>query len=196
MNAKISELVSKIKDLEEEVEAEVAKRRTELHFSLEEKKVRFEQTILEEHRRLKTGLFQYLRQAKLRNVLSAPIIYGMFFPLLLLDLSVSIYQWTCFPLYRIPIVRREDFFIYDRHHLAYLNIIEKFHCAYCAYANGLAAYIKHIIALTEQYWCPIKHARRILEAHSRYGHFVDFGDAETYRKKLDVLRRDFGPDVE
>jgi hypothetical protein len=196
MNGKLAELVSRIRELEDEVEAEVAKRREELHFTLEEKKISFEQAILEEHRRLKTGLFQYLREAKLRNVLSAPIIYGMFFPLLLMDIAVSFYQWTCFPLYGIPLVRRVDFFVYDRHYLAYLNIVEKFHCFYCAYANGLAAYIKQIIALTEQYWCPIKHARRIIEAHSRYRHFVDFGDAETYRKKLDALRQDFGPDAD
>ena len=60
-----------------------------------------------------------------------------------------------------------------------------------AYGNGLASYIKEAIALTEQYWCPIKYARRILEAHSRYEHFVDFGDAETFRKEVEKIRCDF-----
>jgi hypothetical protein len=41
---------------------------------------------------------------------------------------------------------------------------------------------------TEQCWCPIKHARRILQAHTYYNGFVDFGDAESYRRHLKVLR--------
>lgn len=73
--------------------------------------------------------------------------------------------------------------------LAYLNIIEKFNCTYCSYANGLSAYVKEIVGRTEQYWCPIKHARRILHAHPHYADFVDFGDAEAYRRELDILRR-------
>ena len=101
------------------------------------------------------------------------------------------YQWLCFPLYRIPRVRRRDYFIFDRNSLAYLNIIEKVNCTYCAYASGLTRYVMEIAGRTEQYWCPIKHARRVLEAHSRYEHFVDFGDAEAYRAELDTLRRDF-----
>ena len=38
---------------------------------------------------------------------------------------------------------------------------------------------------TEQYWCPIKHARRAIAAHERYNLFADYGDAEAFRRKLD-----------
>lgn len=193
MNPRINELLARIKELQAELEADLAARQTEFMFTLENRKVRFERIMLERHRQLRAGLFQYLRQAQLRNVVSAPIIYAMFFPLLLVDLAVTFYQHTCFRLYGIPRVRRADFMLYDRNQLAYLNLIEKINCSYCAYGNGLAAYIREIIARTEQYWCPIKHAQRVLEAHSRYERFVDYGDAEAFRREIESLRRDLKP---
>lgn len=99
-------------------------------------------------------------------------------------------EFICFPLYGIPRVRRRDHLVFDRAHLAYLNIIEKINCAYCSYANGLASYVKEIVGRTEQYWCPIKHARRVLQAHPYYSGFADFGDAEAYRRELANLRRE------
>ena len=44
---------------------------------------------------------------------------------------------------------------------------------------------------TEQYWCPIKHAVRLKTRHSRYQHFVDYGDAAHYHARLEVIRREF-----
>jgi hypothetical protein len=191
MNQKINDLIIRIRELEEEVEREIASRRVQFHFTLEDRRVRFEREVLAQHRRLKTGVLRYLAQARLRNLISAPFIYAVFLPLLLVDLAVTGYQGLCFPLYGIPRVRRRDYFIFDRNSLAYLNIIEKFNCAYCAYATGLANYVKEIVGRTEQYWCPIKHARRVLDVHSRYERFVDFGDAEAYRAELEAIRRDF-----
>jgi hypothetical protein len=190
MNQNISDLIARIRELEEEVEREIASRRAQLHFTLEERKVRFEREVLTQHKRLKTGVLRYLAQASWRNLLSAPFIYAMFLPLLVADMAVTGYQWICFPLYGIPRVRRRDYFLFDRNSLAYLNIIEKFNCAYCSYATGLAAYLKVTVGLTEQYWCPIKHARRVLEPHSRYDRFIDFGDAESYRRELVTIRKD------
>lgn len=191
MTPKIGELIERIRALQEELEVELARKRAELRFSLIDRKVRFEQEMLERHRQFKTGLLRYLLQARLRNLITAPVIYAMFFPLVLLDLFVTLYQFVCFPLYRIPKVRRRDYLIFDHHNLAYLNLIEKINCAYCSYGNGLLSYIKEIVARTEQYWCPIKHARRVRQAHSRYSRFVDYGDAEGYRRELENLRCDF-----
>ena len=50
------------------------------------------------------------------------------------------------------------------------------------------AYAREVVGQTEQYWCPIKHARKVLHAHPYYMGFVDFGDAQAYRTQLDVLR--------
>ena len=81
-----------------------------------------------------------------------------------------------------------DYLVFDRHHLAYLNALEKLNCAYCAYANGLIAYVREIASRTEEYWCPIKHARRLIGAHAYYATFEDYGDAEGYRRRLEELR--------
>lgn len=40
-------------------------------------------------------------------------------------------------------------------------------CAYCSYDNRLISYLKEIVARTEQYCCPIKHARRVLASQFR-----------------------------
>ena len=69
-----------------------------------------------------------------------------------------------------------------------MNVLEKFNCAYCSYANGLIAYVREIASRTEQYWCPIKHARKLLGAHPRYSRFVDYGDADGYQKELSAMR--------
>lgn len=81
--------------------------------------------------------------------------------------------------------------MFDRQYLHYLNLIEKMNCAYCSYVNGLIAYIQEIGARTEQFWCPIKHAKRIKTLHSRYRKFAGYGDAETYRSKIEKIRHDF-----
>ena len=188
MNPKLDELLARMRALEEEFERELKQRRAELHADFEDRRVRFEHEVLEQQRRFREGVLAYLRTSELRNVVTAPIIYPVLLPLLVLDVTVTLYQWLCFPLYRIPRVRRRDYFLFDRTHLAYLNIIEKVNCAYCSYGNGLVAYVREVIARTEQYWCPIKHARRVLQAHPYYGSFADYGDGDAYRRDLAELR--------
>lgn len=188
MNMTLRELSSRIAHLEEQVEAELKRRRVELHADFEDRKVKFDKEVEAAQLRLKTGLINYIRHATFFTLLTAPIIYSGIVPLLLLDLYLLVYQAVCFPVYGIKKVRRSDYLIFDRKHLVYLNAIEKLNCAYCSYGNGLAAYYKEITGRTEQYWCPIKHARRVLHAHPYYNNFTDFGDAEAYHRELDRLR--------
>jgi hypothetical protein len=101
---------------------------------------------------------------------------------------VSLYQAVCFRAYGIPRVRRGDYIVFDRQHLAYLNAIEVLNCLFCGYANGLVAYVREVSSRTEQYWCPIKHALRISDPHRRYRQFVEYGDAEGYRERLAAFR--------
>lgn len=124
-----------------------------------------------------------------RNALTIPFIYWLVLPLALLDISVSIYQWVCFPLYGIARVRRDRYFVLDRHRLPYLNAIEKVNCVYCGYATGVLAFVREVASRTEQYWCPIKHARTIAAPHRRYTGFFDYGDSTGYRRGLPRLRR-------
>ncbi|NTV48445.1 MAG: hypothetical protein HGB32_06770 [Geobacteraceae bacterium] len=194
MNRQIDELIEKIKTLEEELEVELRKRRDEFQFIIDEKRVRFAEEVARQQRRFKTGLFSYLIKSKPLNVLTAPLIYSGLVPFLLLDFFLSLYQIICFPIYGITKVKRSEYMVFDREDLPYLNIIEKFNCFYCSYGNGMAAYFREITARTEQYWCPIKHARRIKAAHSRYPRFFEFGDAESYLKGLERIRKELKTD--
>ena len=184
----IIHLSGSIRALERQLEVALAKRRVELNYEVHDGVVHFEHLVIAKHRLLKARLLSYLLAARPAMILTAPVIYALFIPVLLLDLFVAIYQTVCFPVYGIPRVRRRDYLAFDREHLAYLNIIEKLNCAYCAYANGVFAYVREVGSRTEQFWCPIKHARRVLGTHTRYGSFVDYGDADAYRHDLERLR--------
>lgn len=137
----------------------------------------------------------YLARTRLLVVLTAPFIYALIVPLVLLDLFVTLYQAACFPVYGIPKVHRRDYIVIDRQHLAYLNALQKLNCIYCGYANGLIGWVREIAARTEAHWCPIKHARRIADPHLRYPEFVDFGDETAFQKRVEALRAGAsGPD--
>jgi len=144
---------------------------------------------LSDHRRLKRSSWKHLRATPFLVILSSPLIYASVLPFLLLDASVAMYQLVCFPIYGIPKVRRKDYLVFDRGRLAYLNTIEKIGCIYCSYANGVLALITEIAARTEQHFCPIKHAHRLAQTHSRYGKFLPYGDAQAYRDESDAVAR-------
>jgi len=189
MNEQIEAILARIRALEEELEREVEKGRAVYGPALKENIAGFEQDVLAQHRRLKMGLIQFLRETPILNFLTAPVIYSLGIPIVLTDLWVTIYQQICFRAYGIAQVKRSDYVIIDRHHLSYLNVIEAFNCAFCGYANGVIAYAREISSRTEQHWCPIKHALRIRDPHARYLKFLDYGDAEGFRTKLDEFRR-------
>jgi hypothetical protein len=188
MTSQLDALMEKLRSVEAEIEVEMAKRREELRFRIENQRIIFEREVLEAQRAIKTRLSRYLLDAHPLSVLTAPVIYSMLIPIVALDLTVLLYQTICFPVYGIPKVRRRDYLVFDRHHLAYLNAIEKLNCAYCSYANGMVAFVREVAARTEIYWCPIKHARRMLGPHPYYQGFADFGDAEGFRGKLEALK--------
>jgi len=179
------------KELEAEIDRLLQEKREQFQYHLERGKVRFEQGMRALHKRKRIGAWSYLRHARLGHVLSAPITYSIFFPLLALDLTATIYQHICFRIYGIPLVHRSDHMAIDRQHLAYLNSIEKFNCMYCGYGTGVIEYVREISARTEQYWCPIKHARRTRDPHHLADHFLDYGDADAWREKLQTLRNDW-----
>jgi hypothetical protein len=185
----LDDLLNGIASLERDVETELDRARSQWRYRVEAGRVRFEREVRLAHRRLKQGVLRFLRESSIPNLLTAPVIYGMIVPIVVLDLSFSVYQAICFRVYGIARVRRSDYVVMDRHHLAYLNVIEKLNCEYCGYANGVFAYVREIAGRTEQYWCPIRHARRIPAPHTRYRNFVDYGDAQGYHRRLILLRR-------
>lgn len=189
MNEKINDIVNRIKVLESELETELDHAREQIRYRLEGNKVRFEREMLNQQRRFKVNLLRYALLPRPQHVITAPFIYALLPLLLLLDLFASLYHAVCFPLLGIPKVKRSDYLIFDRQHLAYLNLLEMVNCVYCSYGNGLLAYLTEMIARTEQYWCPIKHARRMLGTHQRHRHFTAYGDAEAWRRDLDKIRQ-------
>jgi hypothetical protein len=188
MTARMEELAREIVRLQTELDREIETRRRALGWSLKAHLVQFEHGLVAEQRRLRTGVAAFLAQSSLLTVVTAPVIYSMIVPLMILDLWVTIYQAICFRVYGIAGVRRADYIALDRGRLAYLNWIEAPNCLYCGYGNGVIAYAREISSRTEQYWCPIKHAIRITDPHHRYYDFLEFGDAEGYRTRLDGFR--------
>jgi hypothetical protein len=189
MNDRINQILARMAALDAELRSAVHEQESRMFFQIDGKRVEFERSVREAHRRLKTNVFRWLVTNRPQNLITGPLIYAMIVPLVLLDACVSCYQWACFPIYRIAKVRRADYLVFDRRHLEYLNFIEKFHCTYCEYGNGLMSYMAEILARTEQYFCPIKHARKILGTHRRYNRFLAYGDAENYEARLEEFRR-------
>lgn len=128
----------------------------------------------------------FLTNAKF--IFSMPFIYMMIIPAILLHIFAEVYHNICFRLYKIPLVKPSEHFIFDRTLLPYLNWFEKFNCFYCSYFNCLISYIREIAARTERYWCPIKHTKVIPDYHNEYDKFIDYGDGEALRKKWGEIR--------
>jgi hypothetical protein len=138
------------------------------------------------------SLWKYIKGVRPLVALTAPLVYLGAIPFALLDLFVAVYQAVCFPANGIPKVRRSDYLVFDRGRLPYLNAIEKAGCVYCSYANGLLAYVAEVAARTEQHFCPIRHNASLPTTHSRYSHFLPYGDSRAYREDLAGVRSDFG----
>lgn len=188
MNDKIRSLLNQITELEDELKSTLHEQESSVLFKIKGRRIEFEQSIKQKHRKLKMSVFRWFVTNRPQNLITGPIIYGMFIPLLVMDLLVSLYQLSCFPIYGVVRVKRSDYIVFDRQHLEYLNIIEKFHCTYCAYGAGLLAYMSEILARTEQYFCPIKHAHKVVGTHERYARFLDFGEAKDYEARLEEYR--------
>jgi hypothetical protein len=188
---KIKKIIEDIRELEKEYLFEIQKKEKEFYYKIKGKMIYFEAETRKYHKAVATSIRTYLLNASVLNIMTAPIIWFCIIPAIFMDLVVSIYQATCFRVYGIPKVNRNDYIVMDRQSLAYLNPIEKMNCVYCGYFNGLIAYVQEIAARTEQYWCPIKHARRLGTIHKRYHKFMDYGDHQEYRNSLEKVRRDF-----
>jgi len=191
MNQRLEALLTQIRLLEEELVQETKKKEAEFGYEIHGKKIQFTEAAKARHKQLRLSLHRYLLNSRLAVFFTGPFIWICLFPIMLLDAFGSFYQAVCFPIYGIPKAARRDYLKFDRHRLTYLNFFEKFYCAYCTYANGVLAYLSEIAARTEQHWCPIKHAGRVKNAHSRYENFFDFGDAEKYRAHVEEIRRAF-----
>ena len=190
MGLEPSDLLARLRALEREFEEKVDAQRAAFRYRIQNGQAVFENGVIAEHKRLRTGLVRFLRDSTFGGLLISPFVYFLIVPFVILDLSVSLFQRVCFSVWGIARVPRNQFIVLDRHRLAYLNGIEKLNCVYCGYANGVIAYVREVAGKTEQYWCPIKHAIRTRSAHPRYHQFVDYGDSEGFRARLEEFKKE------
>lgn len=191
MAKRIEEILSQIKTLENELVDELKAKEKEFLYTIEDKKVKFEEEVIKEGRSKIVSSIKYISSFSIPAMLVLPFIWSMIIPAIILDISATVYQTIYFPVYKIPKVKRSDYLIMDRYNLFYLDRFEKINCWYCEYFNGVIAYVREMAARTEQFWCPIKHAQALKEKHSRYETFFDFGDYIRYREELETRRSDF-----
>lgn len=191
MPSKISELLKRFEALRHDVEREYDRLTKEYGYSIEKHKVVFLEEFARKNKRFRESFFRMVFNAPIRHILSIPFIYMMILPAILLDMFLTIYQYTAFPLYRIPRVERGDHFIYERRFLNYLNWFQKINCLYCSYVNGLFAYAVEIGAKTERYWCPLKATHHPRFTHPLYNDFADYGNPEEWVAKYTENDRAF-----
>ena len=184
MYTDIRTLLENMRSLQEQLEDAFDEAREKFRCSLEDGRIRITDEVRDFQQKYRKSSLQYLIHADLASVLSAPFIYSMIAPLLLIDASFTLYQHICFRAYGIPRVGRLAYMVNDRHKLGYLNTVEKTNCTYCGYANGVIAYAREILSRTEQYWCPIQHAHHVPGAHERYPEFFPYGDAKGYQQGM------------
>ncbi|SMP66706.1 hypothetical protein SAMN06265222_11031 [Neorhodopirellula lusitana] len=191
MDKHLGSLLEEIHELERVVEQKIQQTKKNLPFEIQNGRAVFRPEVRKQHRALVRHALKMLRESSFLMIATAPVIYSLIIPISLLDLFVTVYQRVCFPVYQIPLVKRSEYVVIDRHLLSYLNVIEKFNCVYCGYSNGVLAYAREIASRTEQYWCPIKHAKHVKGCHKRQCMFCDFGDAEAFRSGYVELRSRF-----
>ena len=190
MHTDISRLLDEIRDIQEQLERRFDSARETFRYSVDNGRVRISREVQELQRRYRISSLRYLLDANLLGMLTVPVIYSLLLPLLLVDMSLSLFQHTCFRACGVPLVTRRRYMVNDRHKLAYLNSIEKVKCTYCGYANGVMAYAREIISRTGQHWCPIRHARHVPDARKRYPRFFPCGDARSWHDRLQDKRRE------
>jgi hypothetical protein len=186
----IRRILGEIRALEEELRDKLHAHEARLEFRIRGRRVEFAEEIRAAHRKVRVGIIRWVASGDIRNILSAPFIFALIIPFALLDLFLCIYHAVCFRLYRLPPVPRADYVVIDRHHLHYLNILQKLNCVYCGYVNGVIAWARELASVTEQYWCPIKHARKVRGSHTRYAQFIDYGDTEAMAVRVVDLREE------
>ena len=194
MSDKIKEILDEIEVMKAKLVAEIEAQEKHISYEINNGYVRFEKNVLDKQRENMKNLLAYFRDIPLLHLFSSPIIYMMVIPAVLLDVTLFIYQQVIFKIYKFKLVKRSDYILYDRQYLGYLNPIEKLNCMYCSYFNGLMHYAVAIGSRTELYFCPIKHAKKIVYEHEYYNDFLAYGDEDKYQTKLEALREEFKTD--
>lgn len=190
MNDKIKEIVKEIEAMKLKLAEEIALHEKHIGYEIKNGYITFENEVLAKQKENTKNILAWFRDIPLLHLLSAPIIYGMIIPVMLLDVILFVYHQVIFRIYKFEFIKRSDYIIFDHQYLGYLNPIEKLNCLYCSYFNGLMHYASVIAGRTELFFCPIKHAKKIAYEHKYYNKYLFYGDGENYQKKLKKLREE------
>ena len=188
MNDKIREIIDEIEAMKVKLSEEIDKQESHISYEIKNGYVTFEKEVLAKQKENMKNLLTWLGEVPLLHFLIAPLIYAMVIPAILLDIILFIYQQVVFRVFKFKLIKRSDYMHFDHQYLGYLNAIEKLNCLYCSYFNGLMLYASAIAGRTELYFCPIKHAKKVVAQHEYYDEFLSYGDEEEYQKKLKELR--------
>jgi hypothetical protein len=180
-------LHQKMDELELALQKEYAELADKYGFSIEQKRVEFLEKIRDRNKTFRIPAWKYAIPVNIRHILALPFIYMMIVPAITLDFFLTIYNWTALPLCHIPVVKRKELIVYDRQFLDYLNWIQKIHCIYCTYVNGVFAYAVEIGGRTERYWCPIKAAHKPKVHNNWYNDYADYGNPEEWNEKFNKV---------
>ena len=84
----LEELVTRARKAQQELEQELDRllkeKRSKFQYQIRRGRIIFERQVRRLHKRQRTGLWQYIRNAPIATIASAPIIYGMIIPLVFL----------------------------------------------------------------------------------------------------------------
>jgi hypothetical protein len=189
MNDKIREMLEEIEAMKLKLSEEIDKQESHISYEIKNGYVTFEQEVLAKQRENMKNLLSWFREVPLLHLLSSPLIYAMIIPAILFDIILFVFQQVVFRIYKFKFIKRSNYMIFDHQYLGYLNPIEKLNCLYCSYFNGLMLYASAIAGRTELYFCPIKHAKKVVSQHKHYEDFLSYGDEEDYQEKLKELRK-------
>jgi len=189
MNDKIRELIEEIDSMKLKLAEEIDKQESHISYEIKNGYVTFEKEVLAKQRENMKNLLSWFREVPLLHLFTAPLIYAMVIPAIMFDVLLFVYQQVAFRVFKFEFIKRSDYMHFDHHYLGYLNIIEKLNCLYCSYFNGLMQYASAIAGRTELFFCPIKHAKKVVSQHKFYEEFLSYGDEEEYQKKLKELRK-------
>jgi len=189
MNDKIREIVEEIENMKLKLEEEITEQESHINYEIHNGYVKFENEVLIKQKKNMKNLLTWFREVPFLHFLAAPIIYAMIIPSVLLDVILFIYQQIVFRIFKFKFIKRSEYIIFDHQYLGYLNPIEKLNCLYSSYVNGLMQYASAIASRTELYFCPIKHAKKVLHEHDYYNEFLSYGDEEEYSERLKALRK-------
>lgn len=144
MLSKINDILKRMDELKSQLQTEYEALMERYDYEIQNRKIVFSEKAKKFQKGVRESVPHYLLSAEVRNILSAPFIYSMIVPAVVLDLFLTMFQYTAFPLYGIERVKRSDHIVFDRRYLGYLNWIQKVNCLYCSYVNGLFAYASEI----------------------------------------------------